>query len=181
MSHSHGSSSQGTSFSSGRVSGPQHSRVSVRMLPCCGWVVNHGICSTPSFYPVGAIHTIGLWKPELPQYTIKCSQSRWKHYPGEIPLFRGPSKFMEKVRNVLTSSVWGFLQNLVENFATAWLSCNYLQASVYFTDSESLRIKGLGVPSFMSTLGFCCFCFPEKQTEQSQNTIWDVDIQLWMH
>lgn len=60
MSHSHDSSSQGTSFSFGRVSGPQHSRGSVRMLPCCGWVVNHGICSTPSFQPVVVIHTIGL-------------------------------------------------------------------------------------------------------------------------
>lgn len=45
----------------------------------------------------------------------------------------------------------------------AWLSCNYLQVSIYFTDSESPRMKGLGLPSFMSTLGFCCFCFSEKQ------------------
>lgn len=181
MSHSHGSSSKGTSFSSDRVSGPQDSRGSVQMLPCCGWVMNHGIYSTPSFYPVGVIHTIGLWKPQLPQDTIKCSQSRREHYPGEIPLFWGPSKFMEKVRTFLTSSVLGFLQNLVENFVIAWLSCNYLQVSIYFTDPESPRMKGLGVPSFMSTLGFCCFCFPVKQTEQSQDTIWDVDIQVWTH
>lgn len=56
-----------------------------------------GFCSIPSFYPVSVIHTTGSWKPQLPHYTVKCSQRRLEHYPvGSTTLLGSPQVHLRK-------------------------------------------------------------------------------------